>query len=55
MHDAAIGGHELEVAGVDGAGVAGEVFMVDGASEEVGYCFLAAVGGLAGFFKKNRK
>ena len=29
---------------MDGACVAGEVFVVDGAAEEVGYCFLAAVG-----------
>lgn len=43
VDDAAAGGHELEVAGVDGAFVAGEVFVVDGAAEEVGYCFLAAV------------
>jgi hypothetical protein len=34
----------LEVAGFDGAGVAGEVFVVDGAGKEVGDGFLAAVG-----------
>lgn len=43
MDDAAAGGHELEVAGVDGALVAGEVFVVDGAREEVCDCFLATV------------
>lgn len=41
VHDSAAGGHELKVTGVDGAGVAGEVFVVDGASEEVSYRFLA--------------
>jgi len=44
VYDSTAGCHELEVAGVDGAFVAGEVFVVDGAAEEVGYCFLAAVG-----------
>lgn len=41
MHDSAAGGHELKITGVNGAGVSGEVFMVDGASEEVSYSFLA--------------
>ena len=44
VYDAAAGGHELEVAGVDGAFVAGEVFVVDGAAEEICDCLLAAVG-----------
>ena len=43
VHDALSRCHELEIPGVDGACVAGEVFVVDGAAEEVGYCFLAAV------------
>lgn len=44
MHDPPARGHELQVPGVDGAGVAGEVLVVDGAGEEVGDGFLAAVG-----------
>lgn len=42
VHDPATGGHELQVALVYGAAVAGEIFVVDGAREEVGDCFLAA-------------
>lgn len=45
VDDAASGGHELEIAFVDCAFVASEVFVVDGAVEEVGYCFLATVWG----------
>jgi hypothetical protein len=37
VHYAFACGHELQVAGFDGAGVAGEVFVVDAALEEVGY------------------
>jgi hypothetical protein len=44
VHDAPARGHELQVAGFDGPGVAGEVFVVDGAGEEVGDGFLPAVG-----------
>lgn len=44
VDDAAAGRHELEVAFVEGAGVAGEVFVVDDAFEEVCDCFLATVG-----------
>jgi hypothetical protein len=44
VDDAAAGRHELEVARVEGARVAGEVFVVDDAVEEVCDCFLAAVG-----------
>ena len=44
VHDPPAGSHELEVTGFDGAGVAGEVFVVDGAVEHVGDCFLATVG-----------
>lgn len=40
MDDTASGGHELEIAGMDRAGVSGEIFMVDGALEEVGDCLL---------------
>lgn len=43
VDDAAAGGHELEVTLVEGAAVAGEVFVVDDAFEEVCDCFLAAV------------
>lgn len=46
MHDPATGGHELKVAGIDGTGVAGEVLVVDGASEEIGYRFLATARGM---------
>ncbi|KAK4667079.1 LOW QUALITY PROTEIN: hypothetical protein QC763_0053680 [Podospora pseudopauciseta] len=35
VHDAFAGGHELEVARVEGAAVAGEVFVVHAAGEEV--------------------
>ncbi len=44
VHDASACGHELQVARLDGAFVASEVFVVDGAVEDVGYCFLASVG-----------
>ena len=44
VYDASSCRHELEVACVNGAFVAGEVFVVDGAAEEVCDCFLAAVG-----------
>lgn len=44
MDDSAAGGHELEIAFVDCTFVAGEVFVVDGAFEEVGYCFLTTAG-----------
>lgn len=43
VDDAAAGGHELEVALVEGAAVAGEVFVVDDAFEEVCDCFLTTV------------
>lgn len=42
--DALAGGHELEVSGVDCAAGACEVFMVDGALEEICDGFLAAMG-----------
>lgn len=44
MNNATAGSHELEVTSVDGAFVAGEVFMIDGAAEEISDCFLATVG-----------
>ena len=44
VHYPPSGCHELQVAGADGALVSGEVFMVDRAGEEVGYCFLPAMG-----------
>lgn len=44
VDDAAAGGHELEVAFVEGAAVAGEVFVVDNAFEEVRDGFLTTVG-----------
>ena len=44
MNNATAGSHELEVTSVDGAFVAGEVFVVDGAAEEICDCLLAAVG-----------
>ena len=44
VHYSAAGRHELQVAGTYRAGVAGEIFVVDATLEEVGYCFLAAVG-----------
>lgn len=43
MHDPSACGHELQIAGLDGAGVSGEILVVDGAGEDVGYCFLAPV------------
>lgn len=44
MHDAAAGGHELQVAWANGAFVPGKIFVVDATGEQVGDCFLAAVG-----------
>lgn len=44
VDDAATGGHELEVAGVEGAGVACEVFVVDDSVEEICDCLLTTVG-----------
>lgn len=43
MNDATAGSHELKIASIDSAFVTGEVFVVDGAAEEVSDCFLAAV------------
>lgn len=53
VHDALAGRHELQVACGDGAGVPGEVFVVDAALEEVGDGFLAAVG--ASSWKERRE
>lgn len=53
VDDAAAGGHELEVALVEGAAVAGEVFVVDDAFEEVCDGFLAAMGAFGKKVKKN--
>ena len=44
VHDAAAGRHELQVARLDGAAVAGEVLVVDGAVQQVCDGLLAAVG-----------
>lgn len=43
VDDAAAGGHELQVAGVEGSGVAGEVFVVDDSVEEICDCLLTTV------------
>lgn len=43
MHDSPAGRHELQVSRLDGAFVAGKVFVVDGPREQVSNCFLAAV------------
>jgi len=43
VHDAAAGGHELQVAGPDGAAVAGKVLVVDAARQQVRDGLLAAV------------
>jgi hypothetical protein len=43
VHYPAPGGHELQVAGVEAPRVAGEIFVVDAALEEVGDGLLAAV------------
>lgn len=44
MYDTATGRHELQVSGIDGSGVASEVFVVHGSREEVGDGLLSAVG-----------
>jgi hypothetical protein len=44
VHDAFAGGHELQVALVEGSTVAGEVFMVDDSLEKICDGFLTTVG-----------